>query len=707
MPNKRVIEAGHLLAMVFVALLLAGANQYLGAHPFIAGLLLAAFAAPYYTAARITGERRFLYPAVLLLVLAYHLLLHGMGIAPALQPLFALLPVAFIYTIAGQNLLHRPERASQALYGANGVLIGAMALWILVRLPWFYHQAPLATALALAGFCAYAWFRFRATGRILHSLALVLLGSGAYLVFLYWQPQLAVLLATVAGLLIWGLFYRRADGPALPRLETGALLAAGAYLIYMGTAAAGRPPDPALIPFGYLVAASIWLQLALALSRPEQPDVLGPHPAVLPCLLPLFGAGIALALAGCPLGQALFDRWTPIAPAVAYLAVFSFVFAATGSRLAQGSRSLIGVAAARLIAGLGRMAPLAALAYIAVQRFPAGLRLALGALSLGLVSLLWAYRQRPKLFVRRNYYAYQTGIFLILACFLVERRLAAAGSPVDLAAGAGSALVVLATAWLLRKRVTGACRLSLYEVASMGAIVAALLYPLRNPIDPFLRRGIGAAAGFRGRYRVPGGARSFRPVFDSGGTWLLALHRGMAAGSARRVAGRSLPGLGPRLGCRCEQAVGPSQPVVSPPVFHVVRFGGRVAGAVFALPGGRCLVSPIVAGGVRPRRARIVQPPRPCFRLGIGGRRRVAGDRRGERAALATPLCAHGFRAAGLRAALCLGGGTPWRLALCLCGRGGRGRRLLPGITGGGLGVVLAAILPCGGCGDSPQSRCG
>ena len=498
MPNKRVIEAGHLLAMVFVALLLAGANQYLGAHPFIAGLLLAAFAAPYYTAARITGERRFLYPAVLLLVLAYHLLLHGMGIAPALQPLFALLPVAFIYTIAGQNLLHRPERASQALYGANGVLIGAMALWILVRLPWFYHQAPLATALALAGFCAYAWFRFRATGRILHSLALVLLGSGAYLVFLYWQPQLAVLLATVAGLLIWGLFYRRADGPALPRLETGALLAAGAYLIYMGTAAAGRPPDPALIPFGYLVAASIWLQLALALSRPEQPDVLGPHPAVLPCLLPLFGAGIALALAGCPLGQALFDRWTPIAPAVAYLAVFSFVFAATGSRLAQGSRSLIGVAAARLIAGLGRMAPLAALAYIAVQRFPAGLRLALGALSLGLVSLLWAYRQRPKLFVRRNYYAYQTGIFLILACFLVERRLAAAGSPVDLAAGAGSALVVLATAWLLRKRVTGACRLSLYEVASMGAIVAALLYPLRNPIDPFLAAELGLPLVFVG-----------------------------------------------------------------------------------------------------------------------------------------------------------------------------------------------------------------
>jgi len=486
MPNKRVIQAGHLLAMLFVALLLAGANQYLGAHPFIAGLLLAAFAFPYYTAARITGERQFLYPAVLLVVLAYHLFLHGTGIAPALQPLFALLPVAVIYTIANRNLLHRPERASQALYGANGVLIGAMALWVLFRLAWFYQQAPLATALALAGFCVYAWFRFRATGKILHSLAMVLLGSGAFLVFLYWRPQLAVLLATAVGMLIWGLFYRKSDGPALPRLETGALLAAGAYLLYMGTAA-----GPALIPFGYLVAATIWLQLALALSRPKQPDILGPHPAALPRLLPLFGAGIALALAGCPLGQAVFDRWTPIAPAVGYLAVFSFVFAATGSRLAQGSRSLIGVAAARVIAGLGRMAPLAAFAYIAVERFPAGLRLALGALSLGLVSLLWAYRQRPKLFVRRNYYAYQAGGFLILAYFLMERRFAAAGSPVDLTAGAAAVLVVLATAWLLRKSVTEDCRLSLYEVASVGAIAAALIYPLGNPIDPFLAAQLG------------------------------------------------------------------------------------------------------------------------------------------------------------------------------------------------------------------------
>jgi len=133
MPDKRVVQAGHLLAMLFVALLLVGARQYLGAHPFLAGVLLAAFAVPYYAATRITGYRQFLYPSVLLLVLAYHLLLYGAGLPPALQPLAALAPVAIISFIAARN-----RSVAESLYGANAVLIASMALWILFRLAWFY-----------------------------------------------------------------------------------------------------------------------------------------------------------------------------------------------------------------------------------------------------------------------------------------------------------------------------------------------------------------------------------------------------------------------------------------------------------------------------------------------------------------------------------------------------------------------------------------
>ncbi len=476
MPNKRVIQAGHLLGMVFVSLLLAGARQYLLAHPLLSGLLLAAFAVPYYSAARITGTRQFLYPAVLLAVLAYHLLLVAFGLPAVLQPLYALFPLVVINTIAGVKLPNRPERASESLYGANCVLVAAMSLWILFRLAWFYQVAPLPTALALAGFGVYLWIRFRDTEKTVYAVATVVLGSGAFLFLLYSNPRTALVLATAAaGLLVFSL--------RLPWPEAAAFGLSGAYSLYIAIAAV---PSSA-IPLGYLAAAAIWLLFAFLRIRSEQPDVLGPLPAAVPRVLPFFGGGIVLAV----LPVWLFYPWQPVANAVAYLAIFSLVFAAAGTRLGRRSSSLIGIGLGRLIAALGRIGPFAAFIYIAAQRFPAGLRLAAGALGLGLVSLLWAYRQHPKFFARRNYYAYQAGVFLIVAYFLAERRLVPIGSLADLASGAGAVLFVSLVAWLIGKHVSPAARSSLYEVASVGAMVAAFLYPTGNPIEPFLAAQVG------------------------------------------------------------------------------------------------------------------------------------------------------------------------------------------------------------------------
>jgi len=470
MPDKRVVQAGHLLAMLFVALLLVGAHQYLGAHPLLAGVLLAAFAVPYYAAARITGYRQFLYPSVLLLVLAYHLLLHGAGLPPSLQPLAALAPVAVISLIAARN---RP--VAESLYGANAILIASMALWILFRVAWFYQQAPVATALALAGFSAYSWFRFRSTERWLSALAIVLLGSAGFLFLLYCYPQIALLLVTAAALRSTGALFYRHDTPPL---QGAAFFLVGVYLLFMGATASSA----ALLPLGYLVLGAVWLSVALLLNRPEEPAIMGPSPASLPPLLPLFSAGIVLTLA--PL--TLFYPWQPLSLAVAYLAIFSLLFLVAARELGEHAVSLIGTALSRLFAGLGRVAPLAALAYVAAMRFPAGYRLAAGALSIGLLSLLWAWREEPKLLRRRNYFAYQAGLFLILAYYLAERRLGLTGVfGIQLASGALAVLGIFLVAWLLRKRISSACQTSLYEVASGAAIVAALVYPLGNPIEWF------------------------------------------------------------------------------------------------------------------------------------------------------------------------------------------------------------------------------
>ncbi len=89
----------------------------------LAGLLLAAFAPAYYFAARIAGYREFLYPA-LLLVLAYHLLLHGMGVAVARQPICSLIPIGLIYLGVLQG---RPRRGHLRNLPQNGTRKGKLS----------------------------------------------------------------------------------------------------------------------------------------------------------------------------------------------------------------------------------------------------------------------------------------------------------------------------------------------------------------------------------------------------------------------------------------------------------------------------------------------------------------------------------------------------------------------------------------------------
>ncbi|HXZ40571.1 MAG TPA: hypothetical protein VEG68_07510, partial [Terriglobales bacterium] len=127
MPSKRVIQVGHLLAILFVALLLVGARGFLAAHPVLAAVLLAAFAPCYYFAAKITGYRQFLYPSVLLTVLAFQLFQYGAGLPLAWQPLSLLIPVAVIYLAAWAGVPGSVENASLSLHGVNNLIIAVFA----------------------------------------------------------------------------------------------------------------------------------------------------------------------------------------------------------------------------------------------------------------------------------------------------------------------------------------------------------------------------------------------------------------------------------------------------------------------------------------------------------------------------------------------------------------------------------------------------
>lgn len=462
MLAKRVIQPGHVAAILFVTLLLVGARTFLGTHPILAGLLLAAFAPAYYFAARITRYREFLYPAVLLLVLAYHLVLHGAGVALALQPLGSLIAVAVIYLAAVRGLPRKVERAAESFYGSNDLLISVFVIWILVRVPWFFGQAPVSTGLTLAGYAVYSWLRFRHTERVPYALATSVLGSGAFLYLLYSHSSVTLFLGTTAALWLASELFQRG---VLGRFETFAFALVGAYLlasVFIGT-------REVQLPLGYLVLAQGWMLLALALYRPEEQPTFGPHPAALPRVLPLFTAGILLGL----LPVALFYPWKPQATALSYLTIFFVVFLATAREFGKNAMSLLGVALARLLAGLGRTAPVAALVYLAVARFPASYHLALAALSIGFLSLLAGWRQGPRVLVRRNIYVYQAGVFLTVAYFLAERQLAPVGAlGALLDSGALLVLALIGLGYALRRHLPEPYLQSLYDVSHVAAAAA-------------------------------------------------------------------------------------------------------------------------------------------------------------------------------------------------------------------------------------------
>jgi len=471
MPSKRVIQAGHVLAIVFVALLLVGARGFLAAHPVLAAVLLAAFAPCYYFAAKITGYRQFLYPSVLLAVLAYQLLQYGAGVSPAWQPFSLLIPVAVIYLAARTGVPRGVKDAYLSLHGVNNLIIAVFGLWILFRVPWFFERAAVVTALALIGYAVNFWLRFRQSETAAHSLATVILGSGGFLFLLYSHSQVTLAAGALLGLLALGDLYSRG---ILRRTETLALTVVGAYLLFAAFTAA----EATRLPLGYLVLAAMWLHLALELYRPEEVPILGPHAAPLPRLVPLFGAGIVLAL----VPVALFYPWKPVLVALAYLAILFVVFWITGRELAKRAVTLIGVGLARVLVGLGRVAPFAALAYLVWQRFPTSYSSAGVALFVGLVSLLAGWRQEPHILVRRNIYVYQAGIFFTLAYFLAERRFAPHGifaSTLD--SGALLLLGLIAAGYWLRNILPRPYVQSLWDVAAVPVAAACILQVMRNP----------------------------------------------------------------------------------------------------------------------------------------------------------------------------------------------------------------------------------
>ena len=471
MRNERVIEAGHLLAGVFVLLLLFGARGFFGEHPLLAAALLALFAPAYWAAARATGHREFLYPAVLLLVLAYHLAIYAWGVPLELHPLALLVPVAVFWSLGRLRITGGVADGHRSLYGANALLIAIASIWILARASWFYREQPAAIAAALVGFAVYAWLRFLERELPTHSAMAVALASAGTMLLLYSHPVVGAYAITIA--LVIGVGWLAAS-EALSLVDFSVFAAAAIWLALM--LLGGSPAT--VLTAGWVSVGVFWLAGALALRRNAPVQITGPLPASLPRILPLFVGGTLLALVPLVLDY----PWRAPMTTASHLLILFVLFFTVGRELAKSSATLVNVAVTRIFAVIARLAPIALLVYLAWLGFPAGYRIALLALAAAAVSAFAAWRQKPLILARRNVWLYFTGLFATASYFMGIHRMGIegiAGGLLD--SGALLLLAFVAAVLLLRDRLTEAAERTLLEIAAAPAIAAAVIESLQHP----------------------------------------------------------------------------------------------------------------------------------------------------------------------------------------------------------------------------------
>ncbi len=471
MRNERVIRAGHLLAGVFLLLLLFGARGFFGEHPLVAAGLLALFAPAYWAAARVMAHREFLYPAVLLLVLAYHLAIYAWGVPLELHPLALLVPIAILWTVARLRITGGVPDGHRTFFGTNALLIAVASLWILIRASWFYREQPGAISAALIGFAVYAWLRFRERELPAHSAMAVVLASAGTMLLLYSHPQVGVYAITIA--LVVGVSCLAAS-EALALIDFGAFAGAAIWLALMMLGGSPGTVQTA----GWISVGAFWLAVALALRRTGPVQITGPLPASLPRLLPLFAGGTVLALVPLVLDY----PWRAPMTTASHLLILFVLFFTVGRELAKSSATLVNVGVTRIFAVIARLAPIALLVYLAWLRFPAGYKIALLALAAAVMSSFAAWRQKPRILTRRNVWLYFTGLFATASWFMGIHRLAIGGLGGSiLESGALLLLAFVVTVLVLRGRLTEAAERTLLEVASIPAIAAVVVQSLQNP----------------------------------------------------------------------------------------------------------------------------------------------------------------------------------------------------------------------------------
>ena len=216
--DQKIFTGTYVVGNVFIALLLLSSYTYLGTFPFISALLFFVFAGAFLVTYRVSNRYGFLYPAAVLTVVAYFLLLSGFGIPSLHFPVFSLPVLALI--LGSGILMERQNKdgISNVLYwtGFTVVFYFLTALcYVSYNTNNYLAEAGWVAASSLLGFAFYYEARAWQEKREFLSYVTLFLLTPAVVVVL----SMLGFSATHQGFILFhvGVFYALA-GTALQRL---------------------------------------------------------------------------------------------------------------------------------------------------------------------------------------------------------------------------------------------------------------------------------------------------------------------------------------------------------------------------------------------------------------------------------------------------------------------------------------------------------